>query len=97
MRGLLHMNIHHSIEEKREVLEDFTQKLCDSGHGHSTRMEIIKSSKKKYYSQVLIQESGGRRLYRSAGEMAESRRLKSLLTKTWFKSFRAGLGVKTRW
>ena len=36
------------------------------------------------------QETGGRKLYRSAEEMAEGRRLKTLLNRTWFKSRRGG-------
>ena len=39
------------------------------------------------------QESGGKRLYRSAEEMASARRLKDLSTKTWFRSKRGGAKV----
>ena len=47
--------------------------------------------------QVLLslmeQESGGRRIYRSADEMAAGRKLKGLLNQTWFKSKRGGSKV----
>ena len=57
---------------------------------HPVRKEVIKSAVTKYYRQILEQETGGRKLYRSAEEMAEGRRLKTLLNKTWFKSKRGG-------
>ena len=64
--------------------------MADSGYQHPVRKEVIKSAVTKYYRQVLVQETGGRKLYRSAEEMAESRRLKTLLNRTWFKSRRGG-------
>ena len=75
----------HTKEEKKEILGDFIQKMADSGYKHSTRKEIIKSAVTKFYRQVLEQETGGSNIYRSAEDMAESRRLKSLLGQTWFK------------
>ena len=39
------------------------------------------------------QESGGKRGYRSAEEMASARRLKNLTNKTWFRSKRGGIQV----
>ena len=72
--------------ERMEVLKDYLQKLEDSGNGHKTRMEIAKSAVRKFYRQVTDQEAGGQELYRSSQDMAKSRRLKNLLTKSWFKS-----------
>ena len=67
--------------------------MADSGYKHTTRKEIIRSAVTKFYRQVLEQETGGRNIYRSAEDMAESRRLKSLLGQTWFKSKRGGLSA----
>ena len=77
------MDRFHALEDKRLVFEDFCQKMMDSGYEHATRMEVAKSALKKFYRQVLVQESGGRRLFRGSSEMAEGRRLKQHLTKTW--------------
>ena len=72
---------------------DFIQKMCDSGYNHPTRMEVILCGVKKYYRQVVEQESGGRRLYRSQEDMASSRKLKNLRNKTWYKNRRGGSKV----
>ena len=72
------MDRYHSWEDQREVVSDYIQKMCDSGYDHPTRVEVIKSGVKKYFRQVVEQESGGRRIYRSAEEMASSRKLKVL-------------------
>ena len=53
-------------------------------------MEIIISGVKKYYRQIIEQESGGKRLYRSQEDMASSRKLKSFRNKTWFRNKRGG-------
>ena len=50
----------------------------------------MKSAARKYFRQAMDQETGGRRLYRSSCEMPETRKLKSLMNKTWFKSKRGG-------
>ena len=89
-RRLRHMDRLHSIEDKREVLRDYIQKMCDSGYSHDTRMEIIKSGTRKYYRQVLQQETGGQRINRGPEEMWEKRRIKPLLNKSWYRSKRGG-------
>ena len=72
--------------EKKEVITEFVQKLCDSGYDHQTKMVIRKSAFKKFYRQVIDQEAGGQRNYKSSSDMAQSRRLKPLLTKNCLKS-----------
>ena len=76
------MDKYHSWEDQREVLTDFIQKMSDSGYEHKMRMEVIMSGVKKYFRQIVEQESGGKRLYRSQEDMAQSRKLKSLRNKT---------------
>ena len=89
-RRYLHMDGRHSMEDKKEVISDYLQKLSDSGYTHPTRMEIVKSATLKYYRQVLDQEAGGPQIYRSSEEMAGSRKVKELMNKTWFRSKRGG-------
>ena len=59
-RRYLHMDGHHSMEDRKIVIIDFLQKFADSGYYHSTRMEIVKSATRKYFCQ----EAGGPRIYR---------------------------------
>ena len=84
------MDLRHSMVDKRPILTDFLQKLADSGYTHPTRMEIVKSAARKFFRQLMDQEAGGSRIYRSSDEMAKSRRLKELANKTWYKSKRGG-------
>ena len=91
-RRLLHIDTLYSKAEKEEVVRDF----IDSGYKHKTRKEIILSAVRKYYRQIPKQETGGSQLYRSAKEMAESRRIKSLQNKTWVKSKRGGQNLTPR-
>ena len=74
-RRLLHMDSQHTNPEKDEVIEDFLQKMTDSGYNQGARKEVIISAVKKYYRQVLEDQTGGRSLYRSSEEMADSRKL----------------------
>ena len=78
------MDADHTWEEQKVVLSDFLQKMTDSGYDHLTRSEVIKSAAKKFYHQLMEQESGGKRLYRSAVDMAAARRLKDITNKAWF-------------
>ena len=55
--------------DNQEVFSDFIQKMCDSGYYQATILEVIKSAVKKFYCQVIEQESGGKRLYRLSEEM----------------------------
>ena len=92
-RRLLHMDREHTEAEKDDIVDDFLLKMCDSGYNHSARKEIIVSAVKKYYRQILEEETGGRKVYRSSDEMAETRKLKALNNLTWFKGKRGGRNV----
>ena len=85
------MDSHHVWDDQKDVMMDFIQKMCDSGYDHQARMEVILSGVKKFYRQVIEQESGGRRIYRSQEDMASARRLKSFRNKTWFRNRRGGM------
>ena len=60
------MDTAHTEQDKDDVKRDFLQKMADSGYQHPTRKEVIRSAVKKFYRQVIEQETGGRQLYRSA-------------------------------
>ena len=47
-RRLLHMDLRYSMDDKREVIMDFIQKMVYSGYSHPARVEIITSTTKKY-------------------------------------------------
>ena len=89
-RRFLNTDWYHPEPEVDIIIKDFLQKLTDSGYDPNTRMEIMKSAARKYFRQAMDQETGGRRLHRSAGEMSQGRALKSLQASTWFKSRRGG-------
>ena len=59
--------------------------MTDSGYDHPTRTEVIKSPVKKFYRQVMEQESGGKRIYRSAEDMKSKRRVKEFMKKTTYE------------
>ena len=67
--------------------------MCDSGYSHSTRMEVVKSRTKKFYRQILEEYTGGKIVFRNAGEMTTGRRYKSMFLMTWFKSTRGRVKV----
>ena len=47
-RRMLNIDGFHRWEDQKEVYADYIQKLCDSGYEHTTRLEIIKSTVKKF-------------------------------------------------
>ena len=47
-RRLLHIDSRHKLKDKIEILEYYIQKMCHSGYSHSTRMQVMKSTTKKY-------------------------------------------------
>ena len=89
-RWYLHMDSHYSIEDRKEVVMDILQKMTDSGYSHSSRLKVITSATRKYCRQLMEKDSHGQRLYRSAEDMATSRRLKEIANNSWFKSKRGG-------
>ena len=94
-RRLLNMDPAHTQEQRLEVLLKFSQKVSDSGYLKEVRKEILYSGITRYYRMVLLELAGGRKLYRSAQEMKESREMKPLKSKAWFKSQRGGSKVSS--
>ena len=54
---------------------------------------MIVSGLSRYYRIRLQEAAGGRKLYRSAGEMKKARILKPLKQKAWYKARRGGTRV----
>ena len=92
-RRLINMDRTHGKKERKEELKKFSQKMVDSAYGKETRKEILTSGIKRYYRLILQELAGMRKLYRSRDDMKEGRRLKSLWSRTWFKSRRGGSNV----
>ena len=73
-RRFLNMDFYYSMEDRRTVVEDFLQKMRDSGFDYGTRMEVVKSVSKKYYIKVMDPGAGGKRLCRRKNSTESSNR-----------------------
>ena len=93
-RRLTNQDRFHSIEERLQELNNFSQKLIDSGYQEVNRKEILKSGISRYYRIRLLELPGVRKLYRSAADMAKARDLKPLKLKAWFKNRRGGVAAR---
>ena len=80
----------HTSQEVDCIVERFLIKLANSGYGQDTRSQIIRSATVKFYREVLDHRTGGKRLYRTSGEMEKTRVFKGLDVKTWFRPKRGG-------
>ena len=94
-RRLLNMDPAHTQDQRLEVQLKFSQKIADSGYQKEVRKEILYFGITRYFRLVLLELSGGRKLYRSGKEMKESRDLKALKCRVWFKSQRGGSKVSS--
>ena len=84
-RRLFNQDRIHSLDDRMVDIKIFIQKLVDSGYEKETRGEILRSGIKRYYRLRLQEETGTRKLYRSATDMKVGRILKPLKTREWFK------------
>ena len=87
---MMNMDRFHALQQRAVVLQDLVQKMADSEYNSKARREILVSGLKQYYRLVKDQETGGRRLYRSAEEMSITREIKEVLNQSWFKRIRGG-------
>ena len=76
---------HHSDSETDQIIEKYLEKMANPGYGRSTREQVIRSAVMTFYREVLVDRTGGRRLYRSSEEMARSHTYKGLQVNNWFK------------
>ena len=77
-RRLVNIDQQHTEEEITEVVQDYIQKLMDSGYNHNQRKEIIRSGCKKFCRRQIEDLTGGKQLYRTEGQMKAARKAKKL-------------------
>ena len=87
------MDLHHTEEERTQIVQSFLQKLIDSWYNQDHREEIIKSGCRRYSRRLIEEATGGRPLYRSAEQMKTARRMKTFNNNLWYKSPRGGKEV----
>ena len=74
------------IQDKVEILDEFSQKLTNSGHSIKTVRTILVGGIKGFQRRVARSKERGEPLHRSSKQSAKSRRTKKLLAKTqWFR------------
>ena len=86
IRRMLNCSEHITIEERREVVDKFGQKMANSGHKTEEIRRNLISGLKGWKTKQERSRKTGAPLQRNARESAASRRLKKLTGKaTWFK------------
>ena len=85
MRRMLNCSEHVPIETRMEIIDNFGQKMLNSGHHiENTRRNLI-SGLKGWKNKVARCKSQGQPIHRTARQSSGSRRLKKLVGKaTWF-------------
>ena len=84
------MDQQNTEEEITEVVQDYIQKLMDSGYSHNHRKEILRSGCEKFCRRQIEDLTGGRQLYWTKGQMKAARKAKKLSNQYLFKSSRGG-------
>jgi hypothetical protein len=75
-----------SDEERCKILDEFAQKLYNSGYKLIQIRRIILAGIKRYEKMKRMARNGGRRLHRTAGESSSRRASKKLTEKSeWFR------------
>ena len=75
-----------SDEERCKILDEFAQKLYNSGYKLIQIRRIILAGIKGYEKMKRMARNGGRRLHRTAGESSSRRASKKLTEKSeWFR------------
>ena len=90
------MDQFHTEEQREEIVQNFLQKLIDSGYNQEHRQEIIKSGCRKFSRRLIEDATGGRPLYRSVEQMRSARRVKSFNSNLWYKSPRGGKDISPK-
>ena len=86
MRRLSNMNEHIPMEEKTEVLDNFSQKMVNSSHTVEVVRRVIVSGIKGHLRKVERCQREGKPFHRTAAASAKTRKSKKLTQKqNWFK------------
>ena len=89
-RRLRNTDSSHTQSQVLAILRTFSQKLIDGGYDATARQEILKSGIRKSYRELAQARKEGRSLYRSRKEMNQTKEVKSLINKQWFRKSRGG-------
>ena len=86
-RRLLNTSESIEMDERIKIIDDYSQKLVNSGYGIDQVRRIVLNGIKGYERKLMeSRESGGRKIHRTAGESSGMRSRKKLLGKSeWFK------------
>ena len=63
------MDLYHTEEERSAVVEDFIQKLFDSGYNLNHRQEILRLGCRKFCRRQIEHLTGGKPLYRTEAQI----------------------------
>ena len=87
IRRMLNCSEHVNIDDRREVIDNFGQKMINSGHSVEEARRNVVSGLKGWKSKVERSKTNNTPLHRSASESSGSRRFKKLVGKSsWFKN-----------
>ena len=70
------MDLYHTEEERSAVVEDFIQKLVDSGYNLNHRQEILRSGCRKFCRRQIEHPTGGKPLYWKEAQIKAARKVK---------------------
>ena len=95
IRRMLNCSDHISLEYRMEVIDNFGQKMLNSGHStEETRRNLI-SGLKGWKSKVARSKAQGMPLHRTAKQSSGSRRMMKLVGKAnWFLDKKATVGTE---
>ena len=86
IRRLLNTSEALGMEERVKIVDDYGQKLLNSGYGIEQTRTIIINGLKGYEKKLKESRSGGRKLHRTSEESSSIRSRKKLIDKSeWFK------------
>ena len=84
---MLNCSEYVNIDDRREVIDNFCQKMINSGHSVEEAKINLVSGLKGWKSKVERSKTNNTPLHRSASESSRSRRFKKLVGKSsWFKN-----------
>ena len=85
-RRLLNMSEDLGMDERVKVIDDYSQKIINSGYSRDQTRKIVINGIKAYENKLELCRRGERKLHRNAAESFGKRSRKKLLDKTeWFK------------
>ena len=86
IRRLLTTSDRVTEKSRCAILDDFAQKMCNSGYGLQQNRRVLLGGIKGHERMVRVMKAGGRRIHRLSGESSAQRAKKKLTEKSeWFR------------